>query len=152
VPVLTPEEKAAKERQQEFVRLQLKEKEEKEAERQVSVFPLCATLFNGVSLCMFLMYKILLASRDSLTIIWSTALSLSLSLIPFLLLAHQKELSRMTPEQREALEAETAAAEAHDASKTKHFARLGRLAGGGAKSQVMGGGGRGGRGGRGAKK
>jgi hypothetical protein len=149
VPVLTPEEKAAKERQQEFVRLQLKEKEEKEAERQVSASPLCATLFNGVSLCMFYVHKFYLL-RDSLTTIWSTARSLSPS--PSYHLTPQKELSRMTPEQREALEAETAAAEAHDASKTKHFARLGRLAGGGAKSQVMGGGGRGGRGGRGAKK
>jgi len=52
----------------------------------------------------------------------------------------------MSPEARAALEAEESAAAQHDANKARHFTRLGLLAGGGAKSQALGGGGRGGRG------
>mmetsp|Transcript_25560 Transcript_25560/g.33272 ORF Transcript_25560/g.33272 Transcript_25560/m.33272 type:complete len:345 (+) Transcript_25560:93-1127(+) len=92
-PVLTAEEIEKKERQAEFFRLQVQEKEEKDAQKK-------------------------------------------------------KALSKLTPEEREALEAEEKATQAHEDNKTRHFARLGRLAGGGAKQQ-MGGRGGAGRGGRG---
>lgn len=94
VPVLTAEQKAEKERNAEFIRLQVKEKEEKEA-------------------------------------------------------AKQKALNKLTPEEREELEAQEKAATAHEENKTRHFARLGRLAGGGAKQQMGGRGGRGNQRGRG---
>jgi hypothetical protein len=58
--------------------------------------------------------------------------------------------SKMSPEQREKVEAEEAAADEHKAKKQAHFNRLGRASSAGSPPMLKGKGGRGrGRGGRG---